>query len=301
MMRPPRTRNGFSLIEVLVVFAIISVLISLIIPVIVDSREAAHRAQCENDLKQVLLSIHNYSSTHDQFPSGVINAKGPIENIEEGQHLSWIAQLLPYIEQRALSDSLDDTKSIYSWENSSVRGAVINSLLCPSDGGPQRGLKGQGISNYAAVQNDVEAPIDGNNNGTFFLNSNLRYESLLDGSSQTIFVGEKLRNEADLGWLSGTRSTLRNAGMPLNSGDLLYATGPIATWSAEGRTRNGTPIAADPKSVSAVGGFASRHQGGANFGFGDGSVRFLSENVQRDVFQRLANRADGELINDADY
>ena len=79
-------------------------------------------------------------------------------------------------------------------------------------------MGGVGVSSYAACHHDVEAPIDVENHGVFYLNSSIRHEDIPDGSSYTIFVGEKRIASQDLGWLSGTRATLRNTGTPLNAG-----------------------------------------------------------------------------------
>jgi len=301
MMKRPRIKNGFSLIELLVVLGIISILFSLMLPVLTGSREAARRSQCENNLKQVMIAFHHYANSHLVFPPGVVNPAGPIENINEGYHVSWIVQLLPGIERSGLASSIDTSVSVYHPVNKTVRKSMITTLICPSDQSPLETMTGDAQNNFVACHSDVETPISADDSGVFFLNSRIRDEGIPDGSSQTIFVGEKLRHRLDLGWMSGTRATLRNAGTPINSGDILYATGPIKTWGSDGLQRNGPPITPDPKNTSLVGGFASQHPGGANFGFGDGSVRFVSETLHRDVFRRLANRADGEMISDTDY
>jgi prepilin-type processing-associated H-X9-DG protein len=88
----------------------------------------------------------------------------------------------------------------------------IRMLSCPSSLGT-----GSGFTSYAGVHHDVEAPIDVDNNGVFFLNSRVRYDDITDGSSHTLFIGEKFIEPDDLGWMSGTRSTLRNTGAPINT------------------------------------------------------------------------------------
>lgn len=88
-------------------------------------------------------------------------------------------------------------------------------LVCPSENGATSAPAG--TANYAALHHDVESPIDANNNGVFFLNSKIRYDDIADGSSHTIFLGEKVIETNDLGWMSGTRATLRNTGTPINS------------------------------------------------------------------------------------
>ncbi len=167
---------------------------------------------------------------------------------------------------------VDFEVSVYAPENVTVAQTKIRSLLCPSD--PQRPTipwTNRPVSSYAGCHHDVEAPIDVNNHGVFFLNSRIRRDDILDGNFCTIFVGEKrVAETGDRGWMSGTRASLRNTGAPINA-------------------LEGT----DPK---LVGGYASFHQGGADFGFGDGSVRWLSERINPDVYHRLGHRDDGEPI-----
>ena len=148
-------------------------------------------------------------------------------------------------------------------------------------------------SNYAGCHHDVEAPIDLDNNGVLFLNSSIRYEGIPDGSSNTLFVGEKLSDAGDLGWASGTRATLRNTGTALN-GAGMPAFGGAAAAPIEPEPVEDDPDA-DPAAL-AVGGFSSTHEGGAHFALGDGSVRFISENIAPQVYQNLGHRADGQMI-----
>ncbi len=126
------------------------------------------------------------------------------------------------------------------------------------------------MSSYAGCHHDVEAPIDVKNHGVFFLNSRITRDDITDGTSFTIFFGEKKIQDDDLGWLSGTRATLRNTGAAIN-----------ATAGSQG---------------DLVGGFGSYHPGGGNFAFGDGRVRFISERIDPGVYRRLGHRSDGDLI-----
>jgi len=178
------------------------------------------------------------------------------------------------------------------------------------------------------VHHDVEAPIDADNHGVFFLNSRLRVRDITDGTSHTLFAGEKLSEPDDLGWMSGTRATLRNTGTALNTG-----LPPLPVWNAPasdskensdetaaaatGGDAQQTPsagaeqpaVVAQPKPAQAagvdptlvVGGFISRHPGGVNFAFGDGSVRFIPDTISMGVLQQLGNRADGKLPPRTDF
>ena len=304
MVRRRSFRRGFTLIELLVVIAIIAVLIALLLPAVQAAREAARRSQCVNNLMQLGIALKNYENAFEVLPSGVVNPTGPIANTPTGYHFGWVAQILPYLDQKVTARHLNFNVGVYDPANTTTRSVVINTLMCPSAIGPTRMLPAaaQGdpatmpaLTNYAASYADAEVPIDATNNGVFFLNSHIRYEDLEDGSAQTLFLGEKITQPTELGWASGTRATLRNAGTPI--GGFRTIRPPFgAPATPPPATRIGTEPIADP-----VGGYSSQHPGGANFAFGDGSVRFLKSTIMPAVFAGLANRADGNLISDDSY
>jgi prepilin-type N-terminal cleavage/methylation domain-containing protein/prepilin-type processing-associated H-X9-DG protein len=284
----PRTHRAFTLIELLVVIAIIGVLIALLLPAVQSSREAARRLQCVNNLAQLGIAMHSYQSTHELLPPGVVNpeADGPITSTEKGYHFSWIAQLLPYIEARNHYASLNFQLGVYQPANSTTRAVAVRGLLCPSDPWSGPGNGGEAQSSYAGCHHDVEGQIAADNHGLLFLNSAIRTEEIPDGASQTLLIGEKL-GERDLGWASGTRSTLRNTGAAPNT-------------NTAGR-RFGSPAKSVALPPTAVGGFSSIHPGGANFAFADGSVRFLRDSINQTVYEQLGHRADGKLLDEGSY
>ena len=306
---PRRRRAGFTLIELLVVIAIIAVLIALLLPAVQKAREAARRAQCLNNLVQIGVALQNYESAHEMFPAGVVNPGGPIASTPKGYHQDWMTQILPYIDQGNAFKKVDFKAGVYDPQNATVRGHGIQTFLCPSDGGP-RGAPAGGPpiagNNYAANHNDVEAPIDTTNKGVFYLNSHTRIEDITDGSSFTILVGEKLREPGDLGWMSGTRGTLRNTGVAPNRPQIAgMLTAPVIdddeTPAQKEKKGSAASDATLPDPNLVVGGYSSRHPGGANFLFGDGSVRFIKNTVNARTFHRLGNRADGELVSADEY
>jgi prepilin-type N-terminal cleavage/methylation domain-containing protein/prepilin-type processing-associated H-X9-DG protein len=299
-------RRGFTLVELLVVIAIIGILISLTLPAVQASRETARRTQCQNQLVQLIIGVQNYNMANEVYPSGTIDKQGPIHSIAVGDHRNWIIHILPYIDEANAYRHIDQSVGVYDPKNAAVRAAELTILECPSS---TENHSTNPASNYAAVHHDVEAPINTDNHGTFFLNSRLRHDDITDGVSHTIFIGEKLIDPKDLGWMSGTRATLRNTGLQLNT-----ALPTIAAWNvpsqgddnADSDAANQQPAAAsqtnsDSSNVAQdptlfVGGFDSMHPAGVNFAFGDGSVRFLSDTINLETLQSLANRSDGKLL-----
>jgi type II secretory pathway pseudopilin PulG len=298
------------LIELLVVIAIIAVLIALLLPAVQQAREAARRSQCKNNLMQVGLALQNYEMAHERLPPGCVNATGPIKAEAAGYHMGWIVQVLPYLDQRSVYRKIDFSVGVYDPKNAAPTAVHLGVLLCPSDPG---GGSTTGQTNFAGVHHDSEAPIDVDNNGVLFLNSSIRFEEILDGMSNTIFVGEKLRLAESQSWASGTRASLRNAGATINSdrissrrgGGPVPAGGPAPTAGPPGApVANPNAAPAQPvangvnPSLLKVGGYSSSHVGGAHFAMGDGAVRFISENVSAPILKDLMNRADGNLPTD---
>ncbi len=290
--RKAAQRYGFTLIELLVVIAIISVLIALLLPAVQSAREAARRSQCCNNLMQLGLALQSYESAHEILPPGVVDLKGPVLDLPKGYGFGWLTQILPYIEMRNVYNHFNLKVGLYESDNFTTRTNLVRSFLCPSDIGPARDSNRIAMTNYAGVHHDVEAPIDKDNHGVLFLNSAVRYEDVTDGTSMTLFVGEKAIESTELGWASGTRASLRNMGLNVNRTIAPSRAGisnmGLNAEESKALAKMGTP--------AFVGGFGSRHPGGSNFSFGDGSVRFIKSSISAKVYQDLGNRADGDVI-----
>jgi prepilin-type N-terminal cleavage/methylation domain-containing protein/prepilin-type processing-associated H-X9-DG protein len=324
-------RRGYTYAELMVVITVIGVLIAMLLPAVQACREAARRSTCSRNIEQLILAVQNYEMHHGVNPPGTMNPDGPIHSQPKGYHHNWIIQTLPFIESQNVYERIDPTVSVYDARHDILRKMQFSILRCPSHAN-----RGPGYSDYAGVHHAFEAPIDVDNNGVFFLNSHIRYEDLWDGSSNTLFIGEKWTPRGDLGWMSGTRATLRNAGSSINVGgafggrwpatggsryDLEPKTNPLESSNVPGSadyieddrmmsmligTRDdiGPPVPGvarrrsipRPKIATlGVGGFSSPHPGGAQFAFGDGSVRYLSEVIDPIAYTYLAHRADGNI------
>ena len=202
-------RPAFTLVELLVVIAIIGILIAMILPAVQGAREAARRSRCQQNLAQLSAAVQNYELAHEVYPPGTIDKQGPIHSAANGDHRNWIVHILPYLDETNAYRHIDQTVGVYDPKNAAVRALTVRPLECPSEATVSEDVP---ASNYAAVHHDVEAPIDADNHGVFFLNSRLRVRDITDGTSHTLFLGEKLVEPDDLGWMSGTRVTLRNTG-----------------------------------------------------------------------------------------
>lgn len=217
-------RYAFTLVELLVVIAIIGVLVALLLPAVQQARETARRAQCANHQSQLLLAMHNYEYAHLHFPAGTINSEGPIRSEPSGYHHNWISALLPHIEEQVAHKHIDFSVGAYHPNQAPVRELEIKLLECPSSPYYADAIA---ISHYVAIHNHCELPIDTDNTGVFFLNSQTKSRDISDGLAHTMFISERraVDSQQELGWLSGTRYTLRNTGQPLNSEDAIVIPG----------------------------------------------------------------------------
>ena len=207
-----KTQSGFTLVELLVVIAIIAILILLLLPAVNAARESARRTTCISRVAQIALAVQSYHNTHEVYPTGVIEPKGPIVNSPIGNHQGWLISILPHLEETNVYRRIDQSVGVYHRRNAIAASYSPEILRCPSS--PT--LQEVGESNYAGVHHDVEAPIDVDNDGIFYLNSRISRRQVPDGISHTLFIGEIDDCPTTLSWLSGTRATLRNTGTPLN-------------------------------------------------------------------------------------
>ena len=296
-----RRRPGFTLIELLMVISIIALLVSLILPAVQAARENARKLHCANNLMQLGLGLGAYASTHSVLPPGVVSETGPIKNLPYGYHHSWVVQILPFIGQGNVYGYVDQRASVYEPANDTVAELKIATLMCPSD-------NTRAAHNYAGCHHDLQAPIAALNHGVLYLNSHVRYRDITDGTAFTILLGEISDSGPTLGWLSGTRSTLRNTGTPPRDRQALPplpAAGKLVPPNSVSRDEQFEVVealAADGRwPVELTGGFSSNHALFCNFLFCDGSVHPIKKAINSEIYRFLGNRADGELVGSDQY
>ena len=331
-------KGGFTLVELLVVIAIIGILIGMLLPAVQAVREAARRTQCLNNLAQIGIALHNYEFAQEHFPAGVTNPTGPITNDEVGKDVGFLVEILPHIEQMGIAIRFDKSLGTYAKKNAPARRRPIESYSCPSNYINEVNDAGTaGMSCYAGCHNSTEAPIDVDNDGVLYLNSRTTFSDIVDGSANTIMVGEYNPKGASLGWASGTRATLRNTGGRFDDGTDYWAKQTAGGYGtdtfgeedfeedefgyddfddddleaeeepedaeddvdAEEEQKEKKKKKKNPLLI--VGGFGSQHTGGANFCFADGSVHFLSDSIAPKVLENLGNRADLEMMGGLNY
>ena len=303
MVRPNDAR--FTLIELLVVISIIGVLIALLLPAVQAAREAARRARCISNLKQIGIALYNYESTHRVFPPGYISNFTP-DGADVGPGWGWAAMLLPPMEQTPLFNAINFSLPIEASAHRTARTPLINAYLCPSDtvkpswtafvrtdsGIPTQPICEVAPANYVGVYGTSDPGIDGD--GIFFRNGKIGIRDITDGTSQTIAVGERSHSLGEATWTGSVTGAVL---FPSDNDGVGYPraeAGPgMILGHAGGRYGPG-----DPKGE--VNQFYSRHPGGVHFLFADGHISFLKTGLNYRTFRALATRSGGEAVSGVD-
>jgi prepilin-type N-terminal cleavage/methylation domain-containing protein/prepilin-type processing-associated H-X9-DG protein len=307
-------RPAFTLIELLVVVAIIAVLIGLLLAAVQRVRESANRLSCANNLKQIGLALHHYHHAYHQFPPGGIT-EGPC--CDTKSKATWTIYILPYLEQEALYRRYDFARFNEDPANDFVRKAVVQAYLCPSDPVPvqpivpETGPARNGIAYMPGSYRAVSGMSDGSG---FFDNfdpfhpppanrqwrgvlhtvwariglSTERLAGISDGASHTLMVGEcATRRPANRHTLwAYTYTSYNQSSAVAQRRTLLHDYDQCQLIGGPG----------DPNTCKR--GWGSFHPGGLNFALCDGSVRFLSQGIDMELFTRLATIAGGEVTGD---
>lgn len=287
-------RRGYTLVETLVAIAIIGVLVAMLLPAVQSARESARRAQCMSQLRQLGIGLHHYHDALGSFPPGICSSTRTF----------WSGQLLPYLEQQALYDSIDFDLPWDSGPNAAACATYLPIYRCPSSTAP-RHITAQGIANRVpsdyvactsgtATRESGPPPLagDANSNGIFYVDSATRLAEIVDGTSNTIALGEAMFIFETVGvdhtnfpqfldrWYLGTLEGLDNevsegmgsTGVAINSHKL--------------------DVFVDEKELT----FGSHHPGGVQVILADGSVRFIVESIDRATWSALGTRNRRDLV-----
>lgn len=296
-----RRREAFTLVELLVSLAVIALLMALLVPAVQAARERARRMQCQNHLKQLGLALHQYHDLHSMFP--INYGSGPYNEYNVGA--SWLTMILPQIDQSTIYSQISFGQSLLNPQNDAASRMVVSTFLCPSD------IHGVGVmpnrrdSNSPRAVTNYKASLGSNwewgafapamsalgrNNGmTEGLDhcnglicrggdvppSTTRIADVRDGTSTTFAIGEASPDWSWHTWWYWFNGSTATCAVPLNFWRIPEDTDDDWFYNYS---------------------FASRHQGGAHFCLVDGSVRFISENINRNVYHSAATIQGAEVI-----
>jgi prepilin-type N-terminal cleavage/methylation domain-containing protein/prepilin-type processing-associated H-X9-DG protein len=331
-------RRGFTLIELLVVISIIAVLIALLLPAVQSAREAARRAQCVNNLKQIGLGMHNYQSVNNSLPPGV---KGCCWG-------TWVVFLLGNIEQQQLFNSYNflgnyltpngpyDSPLRYAGAfNITVSSTRINAYLCPSDGGNESHTSIASLGRFVASHNymvnfgntnyeqdpitvggvtyqwqgapftDIGAPVPDSPIGSMIntITSTVDFAAITDGTSNTLMTSEGVVGQSttanDLRGFSHWAFAAQFTGwLQPNSTqpDMMQASSYYVY-----PYQNNPPAALATGTTGTYMAVRSRHPGGVNAGFCDGSVKFIKNSVDLQTWRALSTARGAEVLSGDAY
>lgn len=260
-----RLRTGFSLVELLVVCSVIGTLIALVMPAVQAAREAARRAQCANNLRQIGLAIANYHEAMASLPMGCIEWRPPSPHPRPERQIAWSALILPFVDNLAVYDQINFSLAFDAIANSTAARVRIAVYQCPTSQRKPNAIDEFGGSDYGGIFGERITSSNIPAKGTMLIEKAIPYSDILDGLSRTLVVGED-SIFPDGQWINGR-----------NIFDQAYAIN-----AAQGSENE----------------LQSLHPQGAYGLFCDGSVRFLSERLDVRAVAAICTRAGGETVSD---
>tara|TARA_R110002111_G_scaffold185031_3_gene250939 strand:+ start:67194 stop:68156 length:963 start_codon:yes stop_codon:yes gene_type:complete len=317
------------LIELLVVIAIIAILVALLLPAVQQAREAARRSTCKNNLKQLVIGLHNYHSTHLVFPPGSVNGAGDNPNGSNGSGGvaiggSWILMILADIEQSAMFNDFmtiaNERNEVLDWLGNGTytsQGMEVGSkqmylMICPSHPkndeqlangtGLEHLARGNYAANYGKAGYGAIHTKDQSIGGVFGNNSSIGIRDILDGTSNTLILSElKFRLASSTGpSYQDSRGTWTYGVMGGNV--FSTQTGPNTStpdgvWGCRSFPAEGMPCVQIGSPYTEMYSAArSYHTGGVQGAMADGSVRFFSENIDLTLWGGLSTRGGREIV-----
>lgn len=302
-----RRKSGFTLIELLVVIAIIAILIALLLPAVQAAREAARRTQCKNNLKQIGIALHNYLESHKVFPYGQGGT---------GNGWSALSMILPHMEQVNIYNQVNFNLAFSHVLNDQPRLYEVNLFRCPSDFANPQPAAG-GAINYWGNKGSSMLWQDINQNGVFFAGGKvIRPQDIRDGMTTTAAFSERILTDGNNGVVSPDSDVFRGPGNPLTEDEAItmceatdinnlanqFPTLMGAPWMAgrhayqhvdvPNRRSCGFPPAKATMTAS------SRHTSGVHMLLCDGSVRFVNDSINRQVWRSIGTRNGKEVVED---
>lgn len=307
------SRPAFTLIELLVVIAIIAILIALLVPAVQKVRESAARTQCQNNLKQIGLGLHNFHGVFSYFPASGWTTVGP--GNPGGKAVGWRPMILPYLEQEDLQRLFDFNADWWVAPNLTAASYPVKVFQCPSVSSretvtsaiAQAPRPAMAFPNpiaptdYEAIMGVQPSSIDPvlyNSKNRFAImhrNSRVRMREIIDGTSQTLAVIECAGRPSVYRLAKPEPSISNNQGIGWADSEGPFSfDGSSADGTQEGcLPANGCTFAMNKKNDNEPYSF---HPGGGNFLFGDGHVSFLAENIPLMTFAAICTRNGGETV-----
>jgi prepilin-type N-terminal cleavage/methylation domain-containing protein len=294
---------AFTLVEILVVMAVIGVLVALTMPAIQAARESARKTQCANNLKQIGLGLHAYMINHQAFPPGYVSKVLP-DHDDGGPGWAWGAMIMPFIEESAMHDQIDYSKSLRDDEMKQVRLTSVPLFICPSDEmfepiidipskSSTRIICQMAAANYVASAGTIRPTCKicrDNFDGAFGRNRAIKPKELQDGLSKTLCIGERAsRWSRPALW-----GVLPNSKVLDNQKPGLYAAGPAYVLGTTFNEGFNIESSLDEMDHGTIGTFAesfgSQHPGGAFFLFCDATVHFVYDDADPSIMNALSTR-----------